>query len=140
MVKGIDKFHTGFVTQTELDDIIKIICPDLVNRCLRKVIIPFCAVQNRILVMYRNFFEYILTSLKKLDFDYQEIIEKEKERVKHERLGRSQSPLMKRSQSIGAPASNSRLGQHQTITPNKENDSTIVIKEMLKSRKQSVQP
>jgi len=29
MVKGIDKDHTGFVTRTELDDILKIISPEL---------------------------------------------------------------------------------------------------------------
>ena len=75
MVKGIDKFHTGFVTQTELDDIIKIVSPELNKRELKKIISPFCAVQNRILVMYRKFFEYILSSLKKLDFDYQDIVQ-----------------------------------------------------------------
>jgi hypothetical protein len=86
MVKGIDKFHTGFVTQTELDDIVKIVNPDLKMRDLKKIISPFCAVQNRILVMYRKFFEYILASLKKLDFDYQGIVQQEKEHMKNERL------------------------------------------------------
>jgi hypothetical protein len=27
VVKGIDKEHTGFVTRTELDDILKMVCP-----------------------------------------------------------------------------------------------------------------
>jgi hypothetical protein len=63
-VKSIDKCHTGFVTKTELDDIIKLLAPAIKNRDLNLIYRPFCAVQNRILVEYKKFFEWLLTSLK----------------------------------------------------------------------------
>ena len=43
-VKSIDKSHTGFVTKTELDDIIKLLAPAVKNRDLNLIYRPFCAV------------------------------------------------------------------------------------------------
>ena len=73
-VKSIDKCHTGFVTKTELDDIIKLLAPSVKNRDLNLIYRPFCAVQNRILVEYKKFFEWLLTSLKQLDDDYLDVL------------------------------------------------------------------
>lgn len=44
-IREIEKENTGFVTRTELDDILKIIYPDdLANRDLTALIKPFCSV------------------------------------------------------------------------------------------------
>lgn len=56
MVKGIDKDHTGFVTRTELDDILKILCPELMKRDLFLIYRPFASNSNRILIEYKKFF------------------------------------------------------------------------------------
>jgi Ca2+-binding EF-hand superfamily protein len=56
MVKGIDKDHTGFVTRTELDDILKIISPELMKRDLTLIYRPFASNSNRILIEYKKFF------------------------------------------------------------------------------------
>ena len=56
MVKGIDKDHTGFVTRTELDDILKILCPELMRRDLNLIYRPFASNSNRILIEYKKFF------------------------------------------------------------------------------------
>ena len=44
-IKEIEKENTGFVTRTELDDILKIVYPDdLADRDLTPLIKPFCSV------------------------------------------------------------------------------------------------
>ncbi len=54
-IKEIDKDHNGYVTRTELDDIIKINVPDLANRILFPIINQWCSIQNKILIDYKQF-------------------------------------------------------------------------------------
>ena len=70
-IKEIDKERNGFVTQTELDDILKILFADeLGGRDLTKLIKPFCSIQNKILVDYKKFRDFIVSQLKQLDQNY----------------------------------------------------------------------
>lgn len=43
-IKEIDEDHNGFVTKTELDDILKIIHPELMERDLEPIISKFCSI------------------------------------------------------------------------------------------------
>jgi len=43
-IKEIDKDHNGYVTRTELDDIIKINVPDLNNKILTPIINQWCSI------------------------------------------------------------------------------------------------
>ena len=43
-IKEIDKDHNGYVTRTELDDIIKINVPDLANKLLSPIINQWCSI------------------------------------------------------------------------------------------------
>lgn len=52
-IKTIDRDQNGFVTVTELDDILKIVYPPLKGRDLTLFMEPFRSIQNRILVNYR---------------------------------------------------------------------------------------
>lgn len=44
MIRKIDRERNGYITDTELDDILKIVYPELVNNNLRAVIRPHCSV------------------------------------------------------------------------------------------------
>ena len=55
-IKEIDKDHNGFVTSTELDDIIKLYYrKELMNKDLLPFINKFSSLQNRILIHYKSF-------------------------------------------------------------------------------------
>lgn len=59
----IDTNPTGFVTKTELDDIIKITYPELLDRDIAPVISKFSALQNKICIDYRRFRDRIVRGL-----------------------------------------------------------------------------
>lgn len=63
-IRQIDLDRSGFVTQLELDDIIKMIYPELANNDLSEIIRPFCRPTNKILVEYRKFRTYLEGILK----------------------------------------------------------------------------
>ena len=43
-IKEIDKDHNGYVTRTELDDILKINVPDLNDKVLTPIINQWCSI------------------------------------------------------------------------------------------------
>lgn len=66
-IKQIDKDHNGYVTRTELDDILKMLYPnELANRDLIPIIKTFSSIQNKILIDYKSFMNWIKQGLKKL--------------------------------------------------------------------------
>jgi hypothetical protein len=54
-IREIDKDNNGYVTNTELDDILKLYFPELLNKNLKKMFRQFESIQNRILIDYRTF-------------------------------------------------------------------------------------
>ena len=53
-IKEIDRQHNGFVTSTELDDILKIIySEELKNKDLKPMLKKYASIQNRILIDYK---------------------------------------------------------------------------------------
>jgi len=63
-IKEIDKDHNGYVTSTELSDIILISYPQLKSRNLKNLLRPFASIANNILVDYKRFRDQIISSLK----------------------------------------------------------------------------
>ena len=63
-IKEIDKDHNGYVTATELDDILKLYYPETLNdRELIPHIKKFSSIQNRILIDYKEFRDWIKLSI-----------------------------------------------------------------------------
>ena len=61
-IKEIDKQHNGFVTTTELDDILKIqYKEELGDRDLTKIMKKYASIQNRVLVDYKKFRDSIVS-------------------------------------------------------------------------------
>lgn len=59
-IKEIDKDHNGFVTSTELDDIIKLYYrKELMDKDLLPFINKFASLQNRILIHYKSFQQHL---------------------------------------------------------------------------------
>ena len=57
-IKDIDQDNNGYVTTTELDDILKYHLPtELSNRSLKPLFKPFASIQNRILIDYKKWKE-----------------------------------------------------------------------------------
>ena len=57
-IKDIDQDNNGYVTTTELDDILKYHMPqELSNRSLKPLFKPFASIQNRILIDYKKWKE-----------------------------------------------------------------------------------
>lgn len=54
-IREIDKDRNGFVTELELDDIIKVVYPELAKNDLKEIIKPFCCRENKILIDYKKF-------------------------------------------------------------------------------------
>ena len=64
-IKEIDKQHNGFITTTELDDILKIYYKEeLENRDLKLIMKKYASIQNRVLLDYKKFRESIVKQLK----------------------------------------------------------------------------
>lgn len=59
MIRSIDKDRNGYITSSELDDILKEVYPDLKNKDLKRLIKPFCSVSNKILVDYGRFKSFV---------------------------------------------------------------------------------
>lgn len=59
IIRTIDKDRNGYITQTELDDILKEVYPELRTRELLRLIRPFCSVSNKILVDYGKFRSFV---------------------------------------------------------------------------------
>ena len=67
VVGQIDKDHNGYVTVTELDDILKLNYPDeLKDKELAPVIKKFSSVQNKILIDYKGFRDWIKIEVAKV--------------------------------------------------------------------------
>ena len=67
MIKQIDRDHNGYVTSSELDDILKIKYPSLKTKDLIPIVTKFSSIQNRILIDYKKFRDWVLTGIKKID-------------------------------------------------------------------------
>ena len=63
-IKDIDKEHNGYVTSTELDDILKIYYKELETKSLKQIFRPFSSIQNKILIDYKKFRDSILEKIK----------------------------------------------------------------------------
>ena len=69
LLREIDERLTGFVTKTELEDIMKIVYEEeLADKDLADIIQPFCSIINKIVVDYRAFKEYLNSKVKGYDF------------------------------------------------------------------------
>ena len=65
-IKEIDSEHNGFITQTELDDILKMHYPEeLEDKDLMPIIKRFASIQNKILIDYKRFRDCIMTQIHK---------------------------------------------------------------------------
>ena len=51
-IKDIDQDNNGYVTTTELEDILKLHYPAIKQKNLKKIFKPFASIQNRILIDY----------------------------------------------------------------------------------------
>ena len=68
-ISEIDKDHNGYITSSELDDILKIYCPGLENASLTAIIQKFSSIQNKILIDYKGFINWVRQECQKLDSD-----------------------------------------------------------------------
>ena len=72
-IKEIDKDHNGFVTSTELDDIIKLYYrAELMDKDLLPFIGKFASLQNRILIHYKSFQSYLRKNVTAVEQEMQE--------------------------------------------------------------------
>ena len=58
-IKEIDHDHNGYVTNQELDDIIKMIYKELESKDLKRLFRAFASIQNSILIDYKMFKKHI---------------------------------------------------------------------------------
>ena len=64
-IKDIDKFRNGYVTTNELDDILKHYCPGrLGDKDLAPIFNKFSSIQNKILIDYLKFKEWVSNAIK----------------------------------------------------------------------------
>ncbi len=64
-IKQIDKDNNGYVTSTELDDILKLTFPEeLKGKNLKPLFRPFESLQNKILIDYKRFRDRLLEIIK----------------------------------------------------------------------------
>jgi Ca2+-binding EF-hand superfamily protein len=64
MIYEIDKDANGYVTTTELDDILKILYPlELGNKRLKYILKPFCSSANKVLLDYKQFRKFMYENL-----------------------------------------------------------------------------
>lgn len=65
-IKQIDKDGNGYVTNTELDDILKLTFPEeLTTKRLKPIFKDFASIQNRILIDYKKFRDQLLSLIAK---------------------------------------------------------------------------
>jgi hypothetical protein len=71
-IKEIDKDRNGYVTNTELDDILKHHYPEaLINMDLVSILSTFLSISNPILVAYKDLINWIRDSLYQREVDRQ---------------------------------------------------------------------
>lgn len=63
-IKDIDQDNNGYVTTTELEDIIRIHYPELRNKNLKKAFKPYASIQNRILIDYKKLRKDLIEKIK----------------------------------------------------------------------------
>lgn len=63
MIKEIDPDRNGYVTQTELDDIMKLKYAELEKRNLIPIISKYCSIQNKILIDYKKFKDFLVKGM-----------------------------------------------------------------------------
>lgn len=63
-IRDIDQDNNGYVTTTELEDIIKYHYPQLANKNLKKMFKPYASIQNKILIDYKSFRKDLITKIK----------------------------------------------------------------------------
>ena len=63
MIKEIDPDRNGYVTQTELDDIMKLKYAELEKRDLIPIISKYCSIQNKILIDYKKFKDFLVKGM-----------------------------------------------------------------------------
>ena len=64
IIKSIDKDHNGYVTRTEMDDILKVLYKDkLSNTNLKHLMRPFCSSANKVLLDYKAFTDYLIRGI-----------------------------------------------------------------------------
>jgi hypothetical protein len=78
-IRDIDQDNNGYVTTTELDDIIKLHYPNLHNKKLKSIFKRFASIQNRILIDYKSFRNDLIERIK---HSFEDRTEK-KDEVKH---------------------------------------------------------
>ncbi|CDW79951.1 px domain containing protein [Stylonychia lemnae] len=64
LIRNIDKDNNGYVTITELDDIIKICYPELQNKDIYQCLKHYRSIQNRILVDYKRLRSHVVDLFK----------------------------------------------------------------------------
>lgn len=70
-IREIDREHNGFVTSTELDDLLKIhYKQELGNKDLKPILKKYASIQNRILIDYKGFRDSVVEQLKKLNANF----------------------------------------------------------------------
>lgn len=84
IIKNIDKEHNGYVTTTELEDILKILYPnDLEGYSFKKLFKNYCSSANKVLLDYKHF----MASLKdSFNSDKKILLQKQSENVKQKKL------------------------------------------------------
>ena len=64
MIYEIDKDANGYVTSTEIDDILKILYPiEFGNKKLKHILKPFCSSANKVLLDYKAFRKFMTENL-----------------------------------------------------------------------------
>ena len=62
-IKEIDREHNGYVTTTELTDILHIVLPILKTKNLTQVLKPYASIANKVLIDYKRFKNDIVKGL-----------------------------------------------------------------------------
>jgi len=67
IIQEIDRDHNGYVTSTEMDDILRILHPaQLEGINLKSLLKPFCSSANKVLLDYKMFRDFIRDGLEGL--------------------------------------------------------------------------
>ncbi len=67
-IKDIDKDNNGYVTNQELDDILKLIYPDeFGDKDLKRLFRKFESIQNTLLIDYKRLRNFLVIELKKYE-------------------------------------------------------------------------
>jgi Ca2+-binding EF-hand superfamily protein len=65
MIRQIDRDRNGYITTSEMDDILKEVYPmAFKNKCFKAIFRPFTAIQNPILLNYNQFRDFVNSVVK----------------------------------------------------------------------------